>query len=143
MSIRHARIGPCDVAGIAHRARRLEYERGRDGAFGHLRATFEMGNPHSAVLGVDPTVKSNLQKKLETSVLGLIYVLKVLIVGILIKTFLWQPFIPMKYFTWLGSHAPTVSSIFWDGLIGHVIMDQVELRASGVTASTEVRWKRP
>ena len=107
-------------------------------AIAFIRATFEMGNPHSAVLGVDPTVKSNLQKKLETSVLGLIYVLKVLIVGILIKTFLWQPFIPMKYFTWLGSHAPTVSSIFWDGLIGHVIMDQVELRASGVTASTEL-----
>ena len=61
-----------------------------------IRATFELGNPNSAVLGVDPVAKSNLQQKIETSVLSLVYMLKVVVLGLLIKLTLWAPFVPLK-----------------------------------------------
>lgn len=103
-----------------------------------IRATFELGNPGSAVLGVDPAQKTGLQLKLESIALALLYTLKVLLLGLAIKLLLWQPFMPMALYTWVGSYAPLVSSILWDCLIGSVIMDQVELRAEGVTAATEL-----
>jgi hypothetical protein len=97
-----------------------------------------MGQPKSSVLGVDPEAKSNFQLKLEATVLGLIWALKVLLLGLLIKLTLWAPFMPMVWYTWIGSYAPVVASMFWDALIGSVIMDQVENRAHGVTSGTEL-----
>jgi hypothetical protein len=126
-----------------------------------IRATFELGSPRSGILGVDPAVKSSLQQKLETAALSLVYMLKVVLLALAIKLVLWAPFIPMIYYTWLGSHAPTVvskpcyfstdrtqltrtpqknsqASIFWDVVIGTVIMDQVERRAFGTIAGAEI-----
>lgn len=103
-----------------------------------IRATFELGQPKSAVLGVDPEQKSTFQLKLEAAVMGMLYILKVLLLGTAIKLLLWQPFMPMIYYTWVGSYSPLVASIFWDALIGSVIMDQVENRAHGVIAGTEL-----
>ncbi len=103
-----------------------------------IRATFELGQPKSAVLGVDPEEKSSLQLKLEATVLAILYGLKVVVLGTAIKLLLWAPYIPMIYYTWIGSYSPVVASIFWDALIGSVIMDQVENRAFGVVAGTEL-----
>lgn len=103
-----------------------------------IRATFELGQPKNPVLGVDPELKSSFQLKLEATVLGILYALKVLLLGTAIKLILWAPFMPMVYYTWVGSYSPVVASIFWDALIGSVIMDQVELRAHGVVAATEL-----
>lgn len=103
-----------------------------------IRATFELGQPKSAVLGVDPEEKSTLQLKLEAAVLAILYALKVVVLGTAIKLILWHPYMPMIYYTWVGSYSPVVASIFWDALIGSVIMDQVELRAHGVIAATEL-----
>ena len=57
-----------------------------------------MGQPKSSVLGVDPEAKSNFQLKLEATVLGLIWALKVLLLGLLIKLTLWAPFMPMVWY---------------------------------------------
>jgi hypothetical protein len=103
-----------------------------------IRATFELGSPSSALLGVDPASKSTLQQKLEITALSLLYLLKVVLLALAIKVFLWSTVVPLRYYTWLASHAPTVASIFWDLVIGTVIMDQVERRAHGVIAGTEV-----
>lgn len=103
-----------------------------------IRATFELGQPKSAVLGVDPEEKSSFQLKLEATVLAILYTLKVVLLGTAIKLILWAPHIPMIYYTWLGSYSPVVASVFWDALIGSVIMDQVEIRAHGVVAGTEL-----
>ena len=59
-------------------------------ALSFVAATFELGNPQSAVLAVDPVKKSNYQQKLEAVAGSSIYMLKVVILGFLIKTYLWQ-----------------------------------------------------
>eukprot|EP01047_Picozoa_sp_COSAG01_P023720 COSAG01_NODE_1444_length_10282_cov_17.103506_2_plen_565_part_00 len=107
-------------------------------ALAFIRATFEMGNPSSPLLGVDPVAKSNLQKKVEAFAVTVVYALKVFILGTLIKLLLWQPFLSTVLYTWLNTHAPTVASLFWDCLICVVIMDEVELRATGVASGAEL-----
>jgi hypothetical protein len=72
-----------------------------------IRATFELGNPGSAVLGVDPAQKTGLQLKLESFVLALLYMLKVLLLGLAIKLLLWQPFMTMALYSKSPSQSAT------------------------------------
>eukprot|EP01052_Picozoa_sp_SAG31_P035787 SAG31_NODE_4365_length_3307_cov_10.960723_1_plen_347_part_00 len=106
-------------------------------ALSFIRATFELGNPTSSLLGVDPVAKNPLQIKIETFLLTALYKLKILLLGILIKT-IWMFCVPVDISTWLISHAATVSSCFFDVTVTTIILDQVELRASGIVTSVEL-----
>eukprot|EP01050_Picozoa_sp_SAG11_P005613 SAG11_NODE_402_length_9751_cov_7.372047_8_plen_307_part_00 len=99
-----------------------------------IQATFELGSPKSAVLGVDPSSKTSVQKRAETVVMVVFYKLKIVLTGQLLKL-VWKFSLPVIVVTWLSSYAAAVASCFWDTLICTVIMDEVEMRATGVTAA--------
>ena len=101
-----------------------------------VRAAFELGNPDSPVLGVDPhaEVLSNFRKAVG---LGL-YKAKVILHSQLHKLLLTKTTSPSFYMyakPWLGT---CLCSILWDALVAHCIIHQAEVRALGVFTSVEL-----
>ena len=104
-----------------------------------IRACFEMGNPKSAVLGVDPDSgpETSATLRLKIMAMAAIYGGKIVFLGVMIKQ-IFKFTLPIHVLTWANSYAATMSSCFWDTLICAVIMEQVELVAMGVSTAPEV-----
>ena len=104
-----------------------------------IRACFEMGNPKSAVLGVDPDSgpETSATRRLKIMAMAAIYGGKIVFLGVMIKQ-IFKFTLPIHVLTWANSYAATMSSCFWDTLICAVIMEQVELVAMGVSTAPEV-----
>ena len=101
-----------------------------------VRAAFELGNPNSAVLGVDPGAASS--GELKQALMVLIYKLKVVITGLLMKTLIGKvtdPDFGLWAKPWLGM---VIATILWDGLIAAVIIMQAQIRGMGVFTSMEL-----
>ena len=101
-----------------------------------VRAAFELGNPTSPVLGVDPHTEQ--AGKLKVLVMVLLYKGKVVLTGLIMKTIFglvtpvgfnsyWKP--------WLGTCGGT---LLWDGLIASCIVLQAQIRGFGVYTSAEL-----
>ena len=101
-----------------------------------VRAAFELGNPNSVVLGVDPgAVRQSEWKK---AVMVLIYKGKVVITGLLAKQVIGKftdPDFGLWAKPWLGM---VTATILWDGLIAAVIIMQAQIRGMGVFTSMEL-----
>ena len=88
-----------------------------------VRAAFELGNPNTAVLGVDPQTEERSKLKLLTLVL--LYKAKVVLLGFLLKqivAFTTPAGFATYAMPWVGTCGGTV---FWDALIAACILLQV------------------
>jgi hypothetical protein len=96
-----------------------------------IRAAFELGNPTSIVMGVDPHTEQH--GTIRTAMAVILYKAKVVVHGTIHKLILGATTPPSFYMyakPWAGT---VLASIFWDALLGHCIMNQAELRAYGVS----------
>ena len=104
-----------------------------------IRAAFELGNPTSMTLGVDPQKEQqNSNAKLLLLVRILVYKLKCVGTAAVLKLIVSRT-TSVEFATfakpWLGT---VVATAFWDGLIAHVIINQAQLRGYGVFTCIEV-----
>ena len=103
-----------------------------------VRAAFELGNPDSPALGVDPRKDSTANSKLQLAFMLLMYRIKVVATASVIKQITTLTTTP-EFYTyakpWLGT---VLATIFWDGLIAHCIICQAEIRGFGVYTAVEV-----
>ena len=98
-----------------------------------VRAAFELGNPDSPVLGVDPGAASTGQWK--QAIMMVLYKLKVVGTGLFLKFLIGlatPPEFGLWAKPWLGM---VVATILWDGLIAYVIIMQAQIRGMGVFVS--------
>jgi hypothetical protein len=85
-----------------------------------------MGNPKSAVLGVDPEAESSLRRKMRLALMVLIYKAKIVLCALVLKViFIMCCSTPTQ--TWLKSFAALISSCLWDTLVTAVIMERVQV----------------
>ena len=104
-----------------------------------IRAAFELGNPTSMTLGVDPQKDhQDTNAKLLLLARLLMYKLKCVGTAAVIKQIVSRT-TSVEFSTyakpWLGT---VLATVFWDGLIAHVIINQAQLRGIGVYTSVEV-----
>lgn len=101
-----------------------------------VRAAFELGNPDSPVLGVDPHTESS--GTLKVLIMVALYKLKVILTGTVLKTIFgamtpvglntyWKP--------WVGTCGGTV---IWDALVSSCIILQAQIRGFGVFVNAEL-----
>jgi hypothetical protein len=103
-----------------------------------VRAAFELGNPDSPVLGVDPHRETSSSNKMRIVVMLLMYKLKVVGTGAVIKA-INKRVTPLWFSLFANPWAGTVGgTVFWDALIAHVIVHQAEIRGIGVYTSVEL-----
>ena len=102
-----------------------------------IRPCFEMGNPKSAVLSVDPEVESNAKRRLRIFAVTVIYAGKIFFLSGITKVIL-KLSLSVPQYTWATSYAPIFACCFWDTLIFSVAMEQVNLVASGIATAPEV-----
>jgi adenylate kinase family enzyme/Ca2+-binding EF-hand superfamily protein len=103
-----------------------------------VRAAFELGNPDSVVMGVDPHAESSAAGNLRTAIAMALYKGKIVVHGALHKFILGQTTSPSFYMwakPWLGT---VLCSALWDSLVAHVIINQAEVRGIGVYTSVEL-----
>jgi hypothetical protein len=103
-----------------------------------VRAAFELGNPDSVIMGVDPHAESSATGNLRSVIALLLYKGKVIVQSALHKFILVRLTHPSFYMLakpWIGTCAATV---MWDALVSHTIMSQAELRGFGVYTSVEL-----
>ncbi len=101
-----------------------------------VRAAFELGNPTSPVMGVDP--HSEQAGGLKIFLMVLLYKGKVVLTGLLMKAMfgLATPVGLSTYLKpWIGTCGGTV---LWDALIGGCIVLQAQIRGFGVFTSVEL-----
>ena len=101
-----------------------------------VRAAFELGNPQSAVMGVDPQSDEggHLMKVLSL----FMYKGKCLFTGLALKFVVGkatEPEFGLWWKPWLGMVTATV---LWDALIAHCILLQAQIRGFGIFTSCEV-----
>jgi Ca2+-binding EF-hand superfamily protein len=104
-----------------------------------IRAAFELGNPTGMTLGVDPQKEQqDTNSQLLLLARLLMYKLKCVGTAAVLK-FIVTNTTSVEFATfakpWLGT---VVATIFWDGLIAHVIINQAQIRGFGVYTSIEV-----
>ena len=102
-----------------------------------IRPCFEMGNPKSPVLAVDPEVESTALRRLRIALLAVIYAMKIGFVSLIVKMIL-KGAMSAPHYAWATSYAAVVASCFWDTLIFSVAMQQVTLVAAGIATAPEV-----
>ena len=68
-----------------------------------IRQCFEMGNPRSSVLSVDPEAESTTKRRLRIAVLAGLYMVKVAALSILLKMALLAA-LPRQAYAWLNSY---------------------------------------
>ena len=103
-----------------------------------IHAAFELGNPDTTTLGVDPHAGEDSFAKIKAFLSLALYKGKVIVHGLLHKILLGYTTSPAFYFyakPWLGT---TLCSVVWDAFIGHCIINQAQLRGIGVYASAEL-----
>eukprot|EP01043_Picozoa_sp_COSAG02_P005034 COSAG02_NODE_134_length_34593_cov_43.594886_20_plen_531_part_00 len=124
-----------------------------------VRAAFELGNPVSPVMGVDPGAEPKSKFKLLLLVLA--YKGKVVLTGLAIKAALglvtpvqfslWaKPWfgarlchthdteVPGKSYPWLCDAGTMGGTILWDALVSSCIMLQAQIRGFGVYTNAEL-----
>lgn len=100
-----------------------------------VRVAFELGNPDSPLLGVDPQQEQGDGNKL---LLVLVFKLKVFLTSLGLK-FLVGLFFPAHAALWLKPWlGMVVSTVTWDGYTCHSLMVQARIRGFGVYASVEL-----
>jgi hypothetical protein len=100
-----------------------------------VRAAFELGNPESVVMGVDPHAADD-GHTFKIAALAL-YKGKALITGLLLKAIVGkvtEPEFALWWKPWLGMITAT---IIWDSLIAHCIILQAQIRGFGIFTSCE------
>ena len=102
-----------------------------------IRPCFEMGNPKSPVLSVDPEVESNAKRRLRIFAVTVIYAGKIFFVSGITKVIL-KLSLSVPQYTWTTSYAPILACCFWDTLIFSVAMEHVAVVASGISTAPEV-----
>eukprot|EP01043_Picozoa_sp_COSAG02_P042681 COSAG02_NODE_3647_length_6427_cov_24.716182_2_plen_616_part_00 len=100
-----------------------------------IRAAFEMGNPDSPLLGVDPQQEEGSGNKL---LVVIVFKLKVFLTSVALKliiglTFSRSTAVWVK--PWLGM---VLSTVVWDAYTCHSVMVQARIRGFGVYASVEL-----
>ena len=101
-----------------------------------VRAAFELGNPNTPMMGVDPQAQTKSKTKVVTMVL--LYKAKVVLLGIVLKQIvaLTTPAGFAAYaMPWVGTCGGTV---FWDALISACVLLQAQIRGFGIYTSIEV-----
>ena len=100
-----------------------------------VRAAFELGNPDSPVLGVDPQSEPNGHLKVVLMV-GL-YKLKAVGTAFVFKT-IFGLFVHDRYGMWIKPWIGTcLAAVLWDALITSCIVLQAQVRGFGVYTSAE------
>jgi hypothetical protein len=100
-----------------------------------VRAAFELGNPDSPMLGVDP---QQTESNASTVLILMLFKLKTFLTGTLIKFIIGvvcSPETSLWLKPWLGM---VLSAILWDALTCHNLMVQSRIRGFGVYASVEL-----
>jgi nicotinate-nucleotide pyrophosphorylase len=100
-----------------------------------VRAAFELGNPDSPLLGVDPQQAEGDASKVLVLML---FKLKTFLTGTFVKLIIGlvcSPETALWLKPWLGM---VTSAIVWDGLTCHNLMVQARIRGFGVYASVEL-----
>ena len=100
-----------------------------------VRAAFELGNPDSPMLGVDP---QQPEGDASTVVMLMLFKLKAFLTGTLIKFIVGvvcSPGTSLWLKPWLGM---VLSAVIWDALTCHNLMVQARIRGFGVYASVEL-----
>ena len=103
-----------------------------------VRAAFELGNPDSAIMGVDPHAESSTKGHFRSLMALVLYKTKVMAQSAFHKLILVKMTHPSFYMyakPWIGTCAATV---LWDGLVSHTIMSQAELRGFGIYTAVEL-----
>ena len=100
-----------------------------------VRAAFELGNPDSPLLGVDPQQEEGDGSKL---LLLIVFKMKVFLTGLALKFLIGLTF-PARAALWLKPWlGMVVSTVAWDGYTAHSLMVQARIRGFGVYASVEL-----
>jgi hypothetical protein len=100
-----------------------------------IRAAFEMGNPDSPLLGVDPQQEEGNGNKL---LVVIVFKLKVFLTSLALKFIIGLTF-PRGTALWLKPWLGMVlSTVGWDGFTCHSLMVQARIRGFGVYASVEL-----
>lgn len=100
-----------------------------------VRAAFELGNPDSPMLGVDPQQPDS---DVSTVLMLMLFKLKTFLTGTLIKLFIGlvcSPETSLWLKPWLGM---VLSAIVWDALTCHNLMVQARIRGFGVYVGVEL-----
>ena len=100
-----------------------------------VRAAFELGNPDSPMLGVDP---QQPEGDASTVLMLMLFKLKTFLTGVFIKFIIGivcSPETSLWLKPWLGM---VLSAIVWDALTCHNLMVQARIRGFGVYASVEL-----
>lgn len=91
---------------------------------------FEMGNPKSPLVGVDPATQPTLRRRLGIALMGALLAGKIVFLGQLIKLIV-RAVLPISYETWAVSYTAVIASCFWNTVVCRMIMEQVTLIAAG------------
>ena len=100
-----------------------------------IRAAFEMGNPDSPLLGVDPHLEGGGG---STFLVVIVFKLKVFLTGLAVKIvigLLAPAHVALWVKPWLGM---VLSTVAWDGYTCHSLMIQARIRGFGVYTSVEL-----
>ena len=98
---------------------------------------FEMGNPKSPLVGVDPATQPTLRRRLGIALMGALLAGKIVFLGQLIKLIV-RAVLPISYETWAVSYTAVIASCFWNTVVCRMIMEQVTLIAAGIATAPEV-----
>ena len=102
-----------------------------------VRGAFELGNPESAVFGVDPLAETGTTGKFRLILMGLSWKGKILVTGVLMK-FVWGVVFPWEGAVWFKPWLSMPADMFWNGMTAHIIMKQAQIRGVGVAVRSRV-----